>query len=230
MKKELKKLNVVAFMALRGSSKSIPFKNIKILAGKPLCYWALKAASDSDYINKIYVSTEHHKIKKVVNSLDFGVEIIDRPEELAEDDTKLESIIFHFLEKVVDFDLLVIVQATSPFTRGEDIDTALESFIENDYDSMFTGVLHKKFFWTPKAVPLNYNYMKRPMRQQFEGVVHENGAFYITKRKILEKNKNRLGGNIGIYLFPPERGIDIDEPEDWIEAEKIIKKYNLEAQ
>jgi N-acylneuraminate cytidylyltransferase len=87
-------------------------------------------------------------------------------------------------------------------------------------------VLHKKFFWTPDAKPLHYDYKKRPQRQEFEGVVHENGAFYLTKRPILETEKNRLGGDIGMYLFPEERGIDIDEPEDWIAAEKLLRKRN----
>ncbi|MDO8590879.1 MAG: acylneuraminate cytidylyltransferase, partial [bacterium] len=77
--------------------------------------------------------------------------------------------------------------------------------------------------------PLNYDYRKRPRRQEFPGVINENGAFYITKREILEKEKNRLGGKIGIYEMPEEKALDIDEPSDWPEAEKILLQRKQEG-
>jgi len=213
---------IVSLVPLRGGSKSIPYKNIKLLAGKPLCYWVLKAATDSKYIDEVWVSTEDSKIKKTVEALDLGVKIIDRPQEFAQDTSSTESVMLHFMEHA-DFDILNLIQATSPFTTSADLDSAIELFFEKKNDSLLTGVLHKKFFWTTDGKPLNYNYLARPRRQEFEGVVNENGAFYLTTREILARNKNRLGGNIGIYLFPENRGIDIDEPKDWEEAERLIK-------
>ena len=72
--------------------------------------------------------------------------------------------------------------------------------------------------------PLNYDYLHRPRRQEFEGVVNENGAFYLTKKEVLETYKNRLGGKIGVYVMPEEKAIDIDEPADWSLAESFLKK------
>lgn len=213
---------IVSLIPLRGGSKSIPYKNIKELAGKPLCYFTLKAATESKYIDEIWVSTEDQKIKDTVLSLGLKVKVLDRPDTLARDASSTESVMLHFAEHV-DFDILNLIQATSPLTSARDLDTAIEQFAREGDDSMLTGVLYKKFYWTTDGKPLNYDYLNRPRRQEFEGVVNENGAFYLTKKEILQNNKNRLGGKIGIFLMPEDRGIDIDEPEDWAKAEKNLK-------
>lgn len=213
---------IVSLVPLRGGSKSIPYKNIKEIAGKPLCYWVLKAASSSKYIDEVWVSTDDKKIKDVVLSFELGVKVIDRPAELAEDSSSTELVMLHFAEHV-DFDILNLIQATAPFTTSGDLDNAIEQFKQEGDDSMLTGVLYKKFYWTPDGKPLNYDYLNRPRRQEFEGVVNENGAFYLTKKEILGKNKNRLGGKIGIFLMPEEKAVDIDEPSDWPLAEAVLK-------
>ena len=212
---------IVSLVPLRGGSKSIPHKNIKELAGKPLCYWALKAAIGSKYIDEVWVSTDDKKIKDIVLSFGLNVKVIVRPVELASDTSSTESVMLHFAEHA-DFDILNLIQATSPLTTSGDLDNALEQFTREGHDSLLTGVLYKKFFWTPDGKPLHYDYSRRPRRQEFPGVVHENGAFYFTKKEILEKNKNRLGGKIVIFLMPEEKGVDIDEPSDWPLAEKHL--------
>ena len=217
---------ICALIYLRGNSKSIPRKNIKLLAGKPLCYWVLKAASESKYIDEIYVSTEDTEIKQIVTSFNLGIRVIDRPMELAGDATTAEEIVAHFMRQVSDFDILTIIQATSPLTKNSDIDSALERFFDNKYDSMLTGVVIKRFLWSKDGKPLNYDYKERPMRQQFEGSIIENGAFYITKKEILENEKNRLGGTIGVFVMPEQNEVELDELADWEKLEKIIANDN----
>lgn len=214
---------VVSLIPLRGGSKSIRYKNIKEIAGKPLCYWTLKAATESKYIDEVWVSTEDQKIKDVVVSLGLNVKVIDRPQELAEDTSSTESVMLHFMEHV-DFDILNLIQATSPLTTAKDLDTALEQFIKGNYDSLVTGVSIKRFFWTREGKVLNYDPHKRPRRQDWDGTIMENGAFYFTKRSILESQKNRLGGNIGVYEMSPGAAIELDELEDWDIAEKNLRK------
>lgn len=220
---------IIALVPLRGGSKSIPYKNIKDIAGKPLCYWALEAAKNSKYIDEVYVSTEDEKIRKTVESFGLGVKISPRPKELAEDASSTESVMQDFISRIGDFDLLVLIQATSPLTTSGNLDQAIEQFWKDECDSLLSGVLLKKFYWTPDGRPLNYDYMKRPRRQDFPGIINENGAFYITKKEILEKYKNRLGGKIGIYVMPEYAGIDIDEPEDWPAVEKLLIKHKYDV-
>ncbi|HVM73382.1 MAG TPA: acylneuraminate cytidylyltransferase family protein [Candidatus Paceibacterota bacterium] len=216
------KKKVVALVPLRGGSKSIPYKNIKEIGGMPLAYWVLKAATDSPSISEVYVSTEDPKIKEVVESLGLGVKVIKRPEELAQDLTTTDAVMMHFMQEVPDFDILFTIQATSPLTTEAELEAALDHFLKNDHDSMLTGVRTKRFFWTDDGVAHNYDYKNRPMRQQFKGTIMENGAFYITKKETLEREKNRLGGSIGVYEMPPHFAVELDEPEDWVEVEKLL--------
>lgn len=225
LKHMLKNHKIIALIPLRGGSKSIPYKNIKEIAGKPLAYWVCTAAKNSEYIDEVYVSTEDKKIKKVINSFNLGVKIIDRPNELATDETSTASVMLHFAEKV-DFDILIMLQATSPLTTSSDIDTAIGKFIGDGSDSMVTGVLLKRFFWTKDGKALNYNYLDRPRRQDFGGTVMENGAFYIIKKEILKKYKSMLAGKVSIFIMPDDTSTELDESNDWIVVEKLLKKRN----
>jgi len=223
------KPKIVALVPLRGGSKSIPYKNIKYIAGKPLCLWVLEAASISKMIEKVYVSTDSREISNVVSGSLLPVKILKRDPSLATDTASTESVMLDFINKV-RFDILVTIQATSPLTRPEDFDLAIKYFLDNNLDSLLTGVRVRRFFWSDDNKPINYNPLKRPRRQEFKGCIMENGAFYVTKRSILESQKCRLGGEIGIYEMSSETSVEIDEPMDWKIAENILienKKKNI---
>ncbi len=215
------KKSIIALIPLRGGSKSIPLKNIKPFAGHPLCYWTIKAAQDCSLIDEVWVSTDHPQIKDICLSL--GTKVIDRPAELATDTASTESVMLHFMQNL-DFDILVTLQATSPFTTSLDLDEAIKLFKQRKYDSLLSAVSWKRFFWNTNNEPVNYDPYNRPRRQEFEGWLMENGAFYLTKRQILEKYQNRLGGRIGIYTMDPQSSVEIDELEDWIVAEHLFQK------
>ncbi len=214
---------IVALVPLRGGSKSIPKKNIKMLAGKPLCAWTLEAAKNVGWIDEIYVSTDSAEIANVVSKLGLGIKIIERPAEYARDESSTESVMIHFSE-CVNFDWLITLQATSPLTKSEHIMEALLKVGKDGLDSLLTCVRVKRFFWTMDGIPINYDPNNRPRRQDFEGTFMENGAFYITKKETLDSTKCRLGGKIGIYEMPAETEVEIDEPEDWQKLEEMIRK------
>lgn len=211
----------VALIPLRGGSKSIPLKNIKLIGGKPLCAWVLEAAKMAEGIDAVYVSTDSDQIKEVVQSLRLGVGIIDRPDQYATDEATTESVMLHFMEEV-DFDVLVTIQATSPLLESWHLNKALARFEQEGLDSMLSAVRTKSFFWTDDARPINYDPLHRPRRQEFAGTLMENGAFYITRREILGLNNCRLGGRIGLYEMPEETAVEIDEPRDLEILSKIL--------
>lgn len=212
---------VVVLVPLRGGSKGIPGKNIKPLGGRPLCAWTLEAACGAKHIDQVFVSTDSAEITGVVGSLKLPVSIVQRPAELATDTASTESVMLH-LASQIPFDVLVTLQATSPLTTSEDIDLALEKFDREHLDSLVTGVLQKRFYWTPSGQPLNYDPLHRPRRQDWAGTILENGAFYITRRSVLEQTRCRLGGRIGVYAMPPETAVEIDDPEDWLSLQRMI--------
>ncbi len=210
-----------ALIPLRGGSKSIPKKNIKLLAGKPLAAWTLEAAAGASQIDAVYVSTDSEEIAEVVQGLGLGAKEIFRPAEFATDEASTESVMLHFMREV-QFDVLVTIQATSPLLTARDLDRALAQFHEQPLDSMLSAVRTKRFFWNDDASPINYDPLHRPRRQDFPGTLMENGAFYITRRDILERHQCRLGGKIGIYEMDESTAVEIDEPEDWVLVERLL--------
>ena len=219
-------IRVAALIPMRGGSKSIPKKNIRKIAGKPLCMYAIEAAANSGIFETIIISTDSEEIADVVRNSGVKVEISMRPAELATDSASTESVMLHVAGNY-EFDVLCTIQVTSPLVSAEDFRNAYNQFISEQLDSMATGVPIKRFFWTREGKPVNYNPVQRPMRQNFEGWIMENGAFYFTKRGLLESSKCRLGGKIGIYAMPEESGIEIDEPQDWEIVEMLLKKKQM---
>jgi N-acylneuraminate cytidylyltransferase len=220
----------IAFVPVRCNSKSITFKNIKPFCGKPLVYWTLISLQNSQIIDKIYVATDCNEIKSIVKKFNFSkVEIYNRSPENADDTASTESVMLEFIESTnhLDKDLFFLVQATSPFTQSIDFDNALKELTNRNADSLVTCVRSKRFFWTKNNKPLNYNFNKRPRRQEFEGIMMENGAFYINSFKNIKTHKNRLSGEIAIYEMEEFTGIELDEEDDWFIAENLMKKYIL---
>lgn len=220
-----------AFIPVRGGSKSIPLKNIKILNNKPLVYWTTKAANNAECIDKVIVATDSAEIKKVVQSFNFPkVEIYDRNPQNASDTASTESVMLEYLEKarLRREDLFFLIQATSPMLKSENIDGMYKSFIQSGADSMFTGVIEKQFHWRYKdseIVPVNYDYRNRPRRQDFEGLIAENGACYINSVKNILRDKCRLSGKIKAYELPSYTSYEIDEESDWVIVEELMKRF-----
>lgn len=218
----------IAFIPARGGSKSIPLKNIKEINGKPLIYWTSKAAEDAKCIDKIIIATENEKIKETV--LNFGfkkLEVYDRDPENARDESSTESVMTEYIKKsdLNPEDNFFLIQATSPLLKSEYIGEMYEEYIKSGSDSIFSGVREKQFHWieTPQGVnPINYDYRNRPRRQEFRGIIAENGACYINKVKNILRDNCRLSGKITVYEMPPQTGFEIDEESDWIIVEQLM--------
>ena len=221
----------IAFIPARCGSESIPFKNIKIICGKPLIYWSLLALTKSKNIDQIYVATDCDEIKNTVIDYNFdNVRIFDRSNTNASNTASTESVMLEFLEnkKFSDDDLFVLVQITNPFTSSHDFDNAINTIkSSNKLDSILSCVETTRFFWTKNGKPINYDYNSRPRRQDFEGILMENGAFYINTVANIKKYKNRLSGNIHPYLMPEYSAVEADEEDDWLIIEKLMYKYVL---
>ena len=220
----------IAFVPVRCGSKSIPFKNIKNFCGKPLVYWTLNALQNSKNIDKIFLATDCDEIRSIVKNFCFSkVNFYDRSKENATDTASTESVMMEFIDKnsFDGNDLFFLVQATSPLTETKDFDSALNMMKFEKSDSLLTCVRTKNFFWNADAIPINYNYLSRPRRQDFNGIFMENGAFYINSIKNIKANENRLSGKISIYEMEEFKATEIDEIDDWIIAESLMRKYQL---
>ncbi len=226
----------IAFIPVRGGSKSIPLKNIKPFCGRPLIYWNLEALQRADAVARIIVATDSDEIESVAVGFGFPkVEVYRRSPESATDTATTEAVMIEYLEThpEEESELLMLVQATSPLTRTEDFQHALRLFTEKPednqmYDSLLSCVRTKRFFWNPDGTPLNYDYRRRPRRQEFDGLLMENGAFYINRVGNILRDGNRLSGRIAIHEMPEFTSVEIDEPDDWIVAETVMRRNEPE--
>lgn len=221
-----------AFIPVRGGSKSIPLKNIRQIAGKPLVYWTTKAANDCICIDKVFVATDSTIIRETVESFHMDkVQVIGRDESTASDTASTESAMLEFADNYA-FDNIVLIQATSPLLQASDLEGGFHLFEQKDTDSVLSVVRQKRFHWQIRedgyASPTNYDVFHRPRRQEFKGYLVENGAFYITSRENLIKYQNRVSGNIRTYEMDESTYFEIDEPSDWliIEQQLLHRKRN----
>ena len=219
-------MSVIAFIPARGGSKSIPKKNIKSFCGKPLIFWNLQELQKS-VVKEIIVATDNEEIKDIVNSFNFSkVKVYNRNSKNSEDTSSTESVMLEYISQsnLSDADTFMLVQATSPFTQASDFNEALSLF--KDYDSVLSCCESKRFSWKDGKA-LNYDIYNRPRRQDFKGTMIENGAFYISSVSAIKETKNRISGAIGIYQMPEYTYTEIDEHEDWIVAESLMKRFVL---
>jgi len=224
----MKKVRTAAFIPLRQGSKSIPLKNIKEIAGKPLAFWTIESALRCSSIDKVFVSTDSDVIAEVIRGIkNEKLSVIGRSGETATDTASTESALIEFAEKYPEYEHIVLIQATSPLLEAEDLDSAIESFNKGAYDSFLSVVRQKRFIWgndKGRLHSVNYNYLKRPRRQEFDGFLVENGAFYIMTRSGLLEHTNRLFGKVGAYEMAEETYFELDEESDWVVIEKLLIK------
>ncbi len=225
----------VAFIPVRGGSKSIPLKNIRPICGEPLVYWTVKAACECKYIDKVYVATDNERIKdvvegfrqKILKSINDKLVVIGRSAESATDTASTESAMIEFAEQY-EFTNIVLIQATSPLLTSEDLNKGFESFASDDTDSVLSVVRQKRFRWDTDSngivQPVNYDVFNRPRRQEFKGDLVENGAFYISSKESLLRSRNRISGRIRAVEMCEDSFFEIDEPSDWIIIEALMKK------
>lgn len=223
-------VKTIAFIPVRGGSKSIPLKNIKPFCGKPLVCWSIEALEECSLVDTIIVATDSSQIKEVVTSRNYTkTQIFHRSKENASDTASTESVMIEYINSTSlnSNDVFILVQATSPLTQTIHFQEALEKYNSSNYDSIITCVRNKRFFWNDHGTPLNYDYHNRPRRQNFDGILMENGAFYINTVGNILRDKNRLSSKIGIYEMPEYTATEIDEPDDWMILEQLMKRHVL---
>lgn len=216
----------VAIIPLRAGSKGIPGKNKKKLLGRPLFSWTLGEAIFSN-LDKIYIFTDDENIidfvKKEYTWTD-KVEIMLRSKESATDTASTEIGMKEFAERInYDFDILCLLQATSPLTSREDINNCLDKIIKENYDSALTVVNTMRFIWNENGESINYDFNNRPRRQDFKGLLVENGAVYTTTKEQFLESGIRIGRKVAVVKMPEDTLTEIDEKEDWVIMEKLLE-------
>lgn len=224
------KKHKAALILARGGSKGIPLKNVKTLAGIPLIGWVLRAAVDSEVFDSVWVSTDHDEIERIARS--WGAQIHRRSAEVSKDSSTSLDTIQEFIRLNPDVDIVCNIQATAPCLHPFHLKRAMRLIMEQGNDSVFSVVRRHHFRWQEVKVdsgettrPLNLDPYNRPRRQDWDGELVENGSFYFTHRKLIEKEGLLQGGKVAYFEMRPEYSVDIDVDIDWPVAEQRVLRY-----
>ncbi len=219
---------VVAFIPVRGGSKSLYQKNVRKIAGKPLVCYAIEAALGSPAIDHVVVSTDADYIRTEVIHHFSGeqrVVLLDRSPETATDTASTESAMLEYASKHA-FDHIILIQATSPLVTSKDISGGIDKYRTEQAGGLLSVVRQKRFIWSEEggiAKPVNYHFLSRPRRQDFKGFLVENGAFYITSRQKLLQSGCRISDPISVWEMGEESYFELDESSDWVIIEQFLK-------
>lgn len=215
LKKETMK--VVAFVPIRLNSKRVVGKNLKMLGGKPLMQYILETLSKVGNIDEVYV---YCSSEEVIPYLPQGVKFLKRSTLLDGDET-LGKEIYEAFVKEVDADVYMLAHTTSPFIKVETIENAIDKVVNGGHDSSFSAQKIQTFTWY-NGKPLNYSLKNIPRTQTIEPVYVETSAFYIFRREVWTELGQRIGNNPHMAIIDQIEGIDIDYPEDFEFAQKVL--------
>ena len=215
-------MEIVGLIPARGGLRG---KNLWPLAGKPLLAWTVEAARASNTLTRTVVSTDSEEVAAVARSL--GAEVLERPAELARNETPTHAVIVHVLEELGSCDVLVLLQPTSPLRRSEHVDEAVGLLLETGADSVLSVVAVPHQFRPVslmalddgRLVPLEEN---APTRREDKPVVYARNGPAVLALRPEHLGESLYGGDCRPYVMSPEHSVDVDEPFDLELAECLL--------
>lgn len=217
-------MKTIAIIPARGGSKGIKSKNIRDLCGKPLIYYQLKYALDSELIDKVVLASDSDEILDVSIDL-FGDQIITikRPASISADDSKTEETLLFVLSKFSSYDFVVTLEPTNPLNTTEHIDSCIKKLQANlNLDAVCCAVYDYGFHLETKRHVLN-----RPMKKDIIPKIKERGNCWVTKVNSLIKYNNRLGFFFDHIIIPEKDGYHLDSYHDWVIIEALMSQRLL---
>ena len=210
-------MKVVAFATIKMNSQRVPFKNIRPIGSKPLCYHILETAKQVKNIDDVIVYCSDEEIVKYIPE---NVSFKKRDAYLDGDQILAKDTYSAFLKDVPDADYYIALCTTSPFTKKETLENALEQVLSGKYDSAFSAAKHQTFAWY-KNQPINYDPYLVPRTQDMEAIYVETSAFYIFSREMWTNHQRRVGFHPYIACLDQIEAVDIDTMEDYEFAQVI---------
>ena len=217
-------MKILAVIPARAGSKGIPNKNIRIIGGHPLIYYAINNAKNSSFITDIIVSTDSPEVEIIAKQM--GVRVKWRDKSLCGDSVTLDSVIFDAIPKEEDWDYIVTMQPTSPTLKTGTLDCAIEYAINNELDTVISAINSPHLSWSVsegKKVP---NYAKRLNRQYLPPYYLETGAFMISKYSVITA-ETRIGKNVDVFEVPSDESQDIDTFEDLLSVVNTLNREHV---
>ena len=223
-------MNILVVIPARGGSKGIPRKNLRLLGGKPLLYYSIRNALNSNFTLDIFVSSEDDEILNAAQK--FDVKTHKRNQNISNDKTTLDPVIYDCYvhaksyEKK-EYDLIITMQPTSPLLQTKTLDSAIDKMISNaDIDTIIAAKDATHLSWRKENQIYIPNYKERVNRQYLSPEFTETGGFLITRSSVISKD-TRIGENVDLVILKGREKIDIDTYEDWNLCEYYLRRKHI---
>lgn len=203
----------LAVIPARGGSKGLPGKNIRLLNGKPLIAWSIEAALASLSVNRVIVSTDSEEIARI--AMEFGAEILIRPEELATDEATTIAVLEDIINKIPEADTVIVLQPTSPLRDNGLIDECVELYEKGDHTNLATG------YWCKYKEFGSHNNLRR---QDYKGFFYDDGNVYVLSRELISKGL-WCGKQPYKHCIARHMNYEIDDAVDFVILESLMKHY-----
>ena len=228
-------MNILGIIPARGGSKSVPRKNIALVYGRPLIAYTIEAARQSQRLTHYLVSSEDQEIIRVAKELGAPVPFV-RPAELATDEAPTLPVVQHAVREMesrnrILYDIIVLLQPTTPMRRPEDIDAAVDKLVATGADSVISvcdvGAYHParmRQIVDDRLVDLPIHEPKEMLRRQdLPPVYIRNGAIYAVRRDVVMNQNSMVGQVSRPYIMPEERSVNVDSKLDLLLAEILLR-------
>lgn len=200
----------MAVIPARAGSKGIPNKNIRIIGGHPLIYYAIRNALDSELVSDVIISTDSSEVKIIAEQM--GASVKWRNSELCGDAVTLDAVVADAIP-AGEWDYVVTMQPTSPTLRVGTLDAAIKYAIDNDLDTLISAINAPHLSWGVKDGVKVPNYTERLNRQYLPPCYMETGAFVVSRASVVTP-KTRIGKKVDVYEVPEDESQDVDTFED----------------
>jgi CMP-N-acetylneuraminic acid synthetase/spore coat polysaccharide biosynthesis predicted glycosyltransferase SpsG len=220
---------VLAVIPARGGTDHVPYLNIKRLGDCPLLAHTVQAARGSRYIDRVVVTTDDERVADIAR--EHGAEApFLRPKELAGDLPSLKPVIVHAVRESEAagerFDIVVVLQATTPFREAAVIDQAVDRLVEGAFDAVITVTEDRTLKWKDEGGRLIPLFEREGRREKQAPVYHENGAVVAEKRAVVDA-ESRFGDKVGYLVLDKRAGFTVYDLEDFWMAERLLRQPRI---
>lgn len=223
---------ICCLIPARKGSVGYKNKNFKKINSKPLIYYPIKTSLKSKLIDKIFFTSDSiaylnfvKKFKRVVR--------LKRPKKYSSNNSKIYDTINYYIQKFElkkKFDVIVLLEPTSPLTQSNDLDLGIKKLIDKKYTSLISASeysvpnKHYELIIKNGFIKLKNSQNKSiTNRQSLKKKYYQTGSFYISKVDSLYNNKSFYQNKTGFYLLDKKNIFEIDDKIDFSIVKNLIE-------
>lgn len=220
-------MKILSIIPVCEGSQSLPNKNLRVINGKPMIYYAINNAKKSKHITDVIVTTNSDEIIMIAKQM--GVMVKKRADYLSSTSVSLEEVVFD-VKSTIDFseyDYIITMQPISPVLKHTTLDAAIEYCIEHNFDTVISVANRAQYYWNigccgiPEPMTV-----QRMNKHQLSPFYVETGAFLITRPGCIRKD-TRIGDKCGLYEISGDEALDVFTFGDLKQAENILSRKSV---